>query len=333
MENFREFQGNDLDACIKQALNYFDCQRENLEVEIIQDAKNGIFGIVGARKAKIRARRARLEDAVASILGQKEERSAPVPDTKASMPRGQKSETGRQEQPAGKKTEAARPAQQQKEKKELVPPRKRPERKEKMAEEPKENAKLQKVGPVAPVSKPAHIGKEPEEDYFDVNLADLDQEKLRASSMEIVSTLISPIVGDDFDLSPDFAHNRPIMHIQGNWEPGILIGRDGQTLIALEYLASRMLSRAMDAPLRLHLDIGNYRARQDGKLRELARSMADRVRQTGRQLSTRPLSSYHRRIIHLTLQDQPDVQTRSSGEGPLKRVLVCPRRQCPPSRP
>ena len=87
------------------------------------------------------------------------------------------------------------------------------------------------------------------------------------------------------------------------------------------------VSRRMEAPVRVQFDVGDYRERQDDRLRELALALAERVRATGRPCSTRPMSSYPRRLVHMTLQDSPDVQTRSSGEGPLKRVIIQRRRQ------
>ena len=77
MEGFKEFQGKDLDGAIEEACGYFNTAREKLEIEILQDAKSGIFGIVGARKAKVRARRAHLREAVESILGKKGGAAAP----------------------------------------------------------------------------------------------------------------------------------------------------------------------------------------------------------------------------------------------------------------
>ena len=67
MEGFKEFQGKDLDSAIEEACGYFDAAREKLEIEIVQDSKSGIFGIVGARKAKVRARRVQLRETVESI--------------------------------------------------------------------------------------------------------------------------------------------------------------------------------------------------------------------------------------------------------------------------
>ena len=83
---------------------------------------------------------------------------------------------------------------------------------------------------------------------------------------------------------------------------------------------------AVGAQVRVQVDAGDYHSRQDSRLQELARALADKVRATGRSQSTRPLSAYQRRVIHLTLQDDPDVQTRSSGEGPLKRVVILRRK-------
>ena len=71
MEGFKEFQGKDLDGAIEEACGYFNTAREKLEIEIVQDAKSGIFGIVGARKAKVRARRVQLRETVDNILGRK----------------------------------------------------------------------------------------------------------------------------------------------------------------------------------------------------------------------------------------------------------------------
>ena len=82
----------------------------------------------------------------------------------------------------------------------------------------------------------------------------------------------------------------------------------------------------MNAAVRVQLDAWRYRQRQDEKLREMALALAEKVRQTGRSYSTRPLSSYHRRIVHLCLQDAEEVQTRSSGDGPMKRVVIMRRR-------
>ena len=133
-------------------------------------------------------------------------------------------------------------------------------------------------------------------------------------------------LGEEVTLEVTVADGRVRVAVDCEEDSGLLIGREGQTLASLQYLASRVVSRGMNAAVRVQLDAGRYRQRQDEKLREMALALAEKVRQTGRSYSTRPLSSYHRRIVHLCLQDAEEVQTRSSGDGPMKRVVIMRRR-------
>ncbi|MCR5258438.1 MAG: hypothetical protein K6E40_09815, partial [Desulfovibrio sp.] len=89
---------------------------------------------------------------------------------------------------------------------------------------------------------------------------------------------------------------------------------------------SRIVSRKLEASVRVQLEVGDYRQRQDEKMRELAMLLAQKVLDTGRSFSTRPLSSYHRRIVHMCLRDVEGVQTRSTGDGAMKRVVVMRKR-------
>ncbi|MFR9012746.1 MAG: protein jag [Desulfovibrio piger] len=155
---------------------------------------------------------------------------------------------------------------------------------------------------------------------------ELDPQRLEALTKEAVRQLVRPIVGEEVTLEVTVADGRVRVAVDCEEDSGLLIGREGQTLASLQYLASRVVSRGMNAAVRVQLDAGRYRQRQDEKLREMALALAEKVRQTGRSYSTRPLSSYHRRIVHLCLQDAEEVQTRSSGDGPMKRVVIMRRR-------
>ena len=176
------------------------------------------------------------------------------------------------------------------------------------------------------LSEPALTGcaKSDEGDRL-IPFNELDQQKLSALTEEAARQLITPILGD-VPLHVSIADNHVEVHVSCGEQSSLLIGREGQTLSSLQYLASRIVSTGMEAAVRVQINAGDYRERQDERLRELAYVLAERVRATGRSCSTRPMSSYHRRIIHLALQDSPDVQTRSSGEGPLKRIIVQKRK-------
>jgi len=107
MEGFKEFQGKDLDGAIEEACGYFNTAREKLEIEIVQDAKSGIFGIVGARKAKVRARRVQLRETVDSILGRKGGEGS-LPPTPPDVPAATGEQTAAAAEP--RKTGNAKPA-------------------------------------------------------------------------------------------------------------------------------------------------------------------------------------------------------------------------------
>ena len=154
----------------------------------------------------------------------------------------------------------------------------------------------------------------------------LDAVRLEALVQEAVRELVRPIVGTEICLEVKVGEGRVQVCVDCDEDSGLLIGREGQTLAALQYLVSRVVSRGMNAAVRVQLDAGEYRQRQDEKLREMALALAERVRQSGRSYSTRPLSSYHRRIVHVCLQDVGDVQTRSTGDGPMKRVVIMRRK-------
>lgn len=288
MDEFREFQGKDLDACIRDACAFFDSPREKLEVEIIQDAKSGIFGIVGARKAKIRARRARLAESMLDFLESGEQRP----------PRKQRREkAGRQQSPESGKSFQAKPA-----------PRPEPEQ--------------------APERKPAPAPREAErEEFGEGSFENLNRDDILNLATETVAKLLGPIAGREIDVVSEIGHGLVRVNVAWEGDAGLLIGREGQTLAALQYIASRILSHALDTGVRIQLEIGDYKSRQDEKLRERAHILAEKARQTGRPWSTQPLSSYHRRIVHMELQEEPGIITRSAGEGMMKKVVISPRRQ------
>jgi len=104
---------------------------------------------------------------------------------------------------------------------------------------------------------------------------------------------------------------------------GLLIGRRGQTLDALEYVLNRIIARE-SAGARISIDAENYRARRRESLEELAARMADRVRKRGKPVSLNPMSPRDRRIVHLALQDDASLVTRSTGEGQFRRLIISP---------
>lgn len=107
---------------------------------------------------------------------------------------------------------------------------------------------------------------------------------------------------------------------------GVLIGKRGQTLDALQYLLGHVVNRQQDAFLRVKLDIGSYREKQENKLRGFARNAARRVKQSGKSLALDPMTPNERRIIHAALQRDRYVTTHSEGEGEKRHVVITLRK-------
>ena len=107
---------------------------------------------------------------------------------------------------------------------------------------------------------------------------------------------------------------------------GALIGKRGQTLDALQYLLGHVVNRQQDAFLRVKLDIGSYREKQENKLRGFARNAARRVKQSGKSLALDPMTPNERRIIHAALQRDRYVTTHSEGESEKRHVVITLRK-------
>ncbi len=103
---------------------------------------------------------------------------------------------------------------------------------------------------------------------------------------------------------------------------GVLIGRGGENLVALQQITSAVTSRRVGRTVHVPVDIEGYRRRREEQLREIARRVAGRVRATGQAVTLEPMLPYERRIVHLAVQDQPGIKTESVGVDPNRRVVV-----------
>ncbi len=125
---------------------------------------------------------------------------------------------------------------------------------------------------------------------------------------------------------PEDARSRiPVrVEIQGN-DLSILIGRQAETLNALQYIASLIVAKEMGQPVTLVLDVEGYRQRREQQIRQLARRMAEQAINTQRRQVLEPMPANERRIIHIELRDNPLVSTESIGEDPHRKVTILPK--------
>ncbi|MFN8535497.1 MAG: RNA-binding cell elongation regulator Jag/EloR [Dehalococcoidia bacterium] len=106
---------------------------------------------------------------------------------------------------------------------------------------------------------------------------------------------------------------------------GVLIGRRGETLGALQFLVSMMLAKRLGAPVRISVDVEQYRERRLKSIQTLALRAAERVTETGQGITLEAMPPSERRIVHLALREHPTVTSQSIGEGDSRKVMVIPR--------
>ena len=108
---------------------------------------------------------------------------------------------------------------------------------------------------------------------------------------------------------------------------GILIGRRGETLAALQYIMRLIVAHQQKARVPLTVDVEGYKQRRYGSLRELALRLAQKAVSTKQSMTLEPMPADERRIVHLALSVNPDVVTQSVGEGELRKVVIMPRKR------
>ncbi len=115
------------------------------------------------------------------------------------------------------------------------------------------------------------------------------------------------------------------LEIKGDQE-GILIGRHGRTLDSLEILINRMVNKRLIRPVRVVLDIDDYRKRRADTLTKMALRLGENAKRRGHPLTIGPFNAQDRRLIHIALKEDPSIRTESLGEGELKKITIIPTR-------
>ena len=276
-----------LDDAITEALIQLGVTSDKLEYEVIEKGSAGFLGI-GMKQAVIEAWR-------------KEEKE-PEPDIREII----KEEMALKPE---KETEKKEPVQPKKEKKDKVPAAEKQEKpvKEKPVKEKAEKEDTAAENTPAPVKEKQELAKV--EDQTIKAVEEFVQDTLKAMNMDVE---ITSSIDEDGALCVDMKGE----HM------GILIGKRGQTLDALQYLANRVANKHQEGYVRVKLDTENYRARREETLKHLAKNIAHKVKRNRRPVALEPMNPYERRIIHSALQSDPYVTTHSEGEEPYRKVVV-----------
>lgn len=121
--------------------------------------------------------------------------------------------------------------------------------------------------------------------------------------------------------------------IQTDGMDGLLIGKRGQTLVALQHVIGRLVSKEFGISGRVTVDVGGYRERREAQLIDKARALAEKVRVTGREINLEPLHAPDRRIVHMALAGMPGVRTYTVGQGLHRNIVIAPDPRTQAARP
>jgi spoIIIJ-associated protein len=158
--------------------------------------------------------------------------------------------------------------------------------------------------------EPGERREEPQEN--DVNFAKRTVEEILA------------LIPVEATVAASRGEGRITLKVQGD-RSGLLIGRKGKTLDALQFLVNKIVSKALDKKIDVVIDSENYRRRREDSLTQLALKMGDKAKRIKKPVTTNPMNPHDRRLIHLTLKDDEQLETRSRGEGLMKRVVIIPK--------
>lgn len=189
-----------------------------------------------------------------------------------------------------------------------------------------ESVKEKKESPKQVKDKPAKMPKEKKEEPVKEEqvLAKVEEQTIKAVEQFLKDTLKA--MDMDVEITSSIDEDGALYVDMKGEHMGILIGKRGQTLDALQYLANRVANKHQAGYVRVKLDTENYRARREETLKHLAKNIAHKVKRNRRPVVLEPMNPYERRIIHSALQSDPYVTTHSEGEDPYRKVVVTLKR-------
>ncbi len=307
-----EISSATVEQAISEALQQLGAAEDDVVIEVLATPRSGLLGL-GARDARVRVSR-RAE--VAATSGVTAPPPAPPPQRREAPPAQRPQQPSRrvEQPPSQPKAEAASPPRAP----QAQPPARepRPERERQRSRPPRqERAAASDADDLSADSAMEDVGD------ANSHSANLDEQVKEAS--ELLAQILE-LMNEKSEIRRGQGDRESLeLEIRGDGS-GILIGRHGQTLDALEYLLNRIVARRIKDAMPILLDTESYRARRREQLHRMALSMGERAKRDHAGVKLDPMPPRDRRIVHLALKDDPMITTRSAGEGFLRAVEIVP---------
>lgn len=295
-----------VEECVNKALDKLQANRNEVNIEVINEPKQGFLGLFGAKDAVVRVslkddvKEKGTDDFVKNILN----------SDSNSVETEQKEDTKViEDKKVVEEVEKTEPTEDDKE--EIV----------EESVEPEKPAKPVEAEEVKETEEAVKSEETEEETESDVTIDRNDE--LFITSKNFLKQMIEDM-GIDCDIESRTEGNIIKFNIMCSEESdiGIIIGKRGETLDSLQYIVNLVTNRNADTYIRVILDCNQYRSKRERSLQKLARRLADKAVQTGRDIKLEPMNPYERRIIHTYLQNDENVNTFSQGNEPNRRVII-----------
>ena len=294
--------GVDVDAAVELALNELELTKDEVNVEVLEESTKGFLGI-GSKLAKVRVTP---KDESADKVHKEKATFDDIDKILADLPENRVTEV----------PEEIREEYDKYEREELEDARKSAG--SKAASGKKERGGR---GRGRDRDRDRNRHREP----LDLNTSLLydtkDLEVVKDHPVEKFLREITAEMGIDLNFELKTGKDLIFVNISGD-DTGTIIGKRGQTLDAIQYLAGLVANKETDDYVRVVIDAENYRGKREKTLINLANRLAGKVERTKRSVTLEPMNPYERKVIHATLQGNPKVKTRSEGKDPYRRVII-----------
>lgn len=270
MNQFVEFEGKNIDQALARASDELGTPVERLEYDVVSYGSSGIFGLVGAKKAKIRVKSKKM-------MGIANETRQQARDLVKDA--FQLNDKGTKEEPAAEAIDLGGIQER---------------------EDEDDNE--------APIE----------------NCNSADMEKVVATGKEALQRMVN-FITDDSQIEVETSGQRVLFKVEGG-NSGLLIGKRGQTLEAIQYLVEKIVNKQNDQRVRVLIDVEGYLKTRKTNLQRLASKMADKAQKTKKPVTIGQMNAYDRRTVHLHLKNNSGVRTQSVGEGYYRKLIIFPKK-------
>lgn len=294
-----------VEECVNKALDKLQANRNEVNIEVINEAKQGFLGLFGAKDAVVRVS---LKDDV------KEKGTG---DFVKNILNSDSNSVETEQKEYTKVIEDKKIVEEVEEIKSTE------DDDEEIVEEPVEPAKPVEAEEVKETEEAVKSEETEEEQEAESDVTIDRNDELFITSKNFLRQMIEDM-GIDCDIESRTEGNMIKFNIMCSEESdiGIIIGKRGETLDSLQYIVNLVTNRNADTYIRVILDCNQYRSKRERSLQKLARRLADKAVQTGRDIKLEPMNPYERRIIHTYLQNDEKVNTFSQGNEPNRRVII-----------